>query len=153
MAIRVDVPGRTFDYVLKADRASDQKTVFVLRPLAWEEDAEVKELSPLMPEQAMNIYAITSICAAEKREMTIEEIGRINEIVPHDARYMHKLTAQLARAVHFGVVSIKNLQDLQGNPAKMAGPEFARIGRAEEIREIGAEIMRISQLPEDTEKN
>ena len=47
MAIRIINPASTVEYVLKSDRESDNPTVFVLRPLTWEQFGEVTRASPL----------------------------------------------------------------------------------------------------------
>ncbi len=153
MVQKVENPGRTVKYMLKDDRESDAPTHFILRPLTWEEHSEVVEDSPFTPQQAIEISAVTETARSEKRELTAEEVARVNEIVPNNMAYLRRLTKQMALAVRYGVTKIENLQDFDGNPVKMGGAEFARYGSPEAIRELGDEILRISRLPEGAAKN
>lgn len=153
MALKIDKPGRSKDYILNADRNSGNPTIFTLRPLTWEEYAETLNLSPLTPGQAVEISVISNTAKNEGRDLTADEMARIQEITSVIPEYYRKLTAQFAFAVRHGVINIKGLQDLEGNPLKMNGADFARHGDPKAISELGSEIIKISKLGEDAEKN
>jgi len=150
MALRVDKPGRKQEYVLIADRESSKPTKFMIRPLTWEEMAEILELAPMTMEQAVKINAIVQTAKEAKRALTAAENQRIGEIAPQSAL---KMTKQHALALRYGVSDILGLEDLDGNPLSMTSLAFARHASAEVINEIGAEILRISQHSEDAIKN
>lgn len=152
MALRIDKPGRREEYVLNADRESSEPTVFELRPLTWEEMAEVNEQVPMTPEQALQVAAIVAPARAEGRELNEDEILRIHEAVPMDVRHLRKVTKQMAVAARYGIARIRNLLDLDGNVIEMGSAEFARQAPAEALREIGARVLEISRHPGDTIK-
>lgn len=148
MALKIEKPGRREEYVLEADRESSQRTVFDLRPLQWEEQAEVNEHAPMTQEQAIKIAAILAPVRAEERNLTREETARIVEVAPMDAGYTRRSTKQAAIAVRYGVTAIRGLVDSEGNPVEMSSAEFARAAPGSVLRELGARIMEISRLEE-----
>ncbi len=149
MALKIEKPGRRQEYTLLADRESSQPTVFELRPLTWEEMAEMQELSPLTLEQSLRITAIVAAAKAEARALTQDDLNRVEEIAPTDGTRLKKLTQQHALAVRYGVVNIRGLVDIEGNPIEMIGSELARHAPTPVLHELGAEIVRISRLDED----
>lgn len=149
MALKIEKPGRREEYTLGADRESSQPTVFELRPLSWEEMAEMQELSPLTLDQSLRITAIVAAAKAAARALTQDDLKRIEEIAPTDGTRLKKLTQQHALAVRYGITGIRGLVDLNGDPTEMGGPEFARQAPATVLHELGAEIVRISRLAED----
>lgn len=149
MALKIDKPGRHEEYILLADRESSQPTVFDLRPLSWEEMAEVNEHAPMTQEQAVKVVAIMAPARAEGREMSKEEMARMAEVAPMDATYTRRATKQAAIAARYGVTGIRGLVDLEGKPIQMSSAEFARSAPGLVLRELGAEIIRISRLEED----
>ena len=154
MALRVEKTGRRSEYILKADRESSQPTKFILRPLTWEEEAEASEITAAMPmsaDQALQINSITAKAKDEGRDienLSAEELARICEIAPPDARSVNSFTKQHAVRVRYGILDILNLIDLNDQEVKMSGAEFARQAPAEVIFELGLEIQRLSRLPE-----
>ena len=154
MALRVEKTGRRSEYILKADRESSQPTKFILRPLTWEEEAEASEITAAMPmsaDQALQINSITAKAKDEGRDienLSAEELARIVEIAPPDARSVNSFTKQHAVRVRYGILDILNLIDLNDQEVKMSGAEFARQAPAEVIFELGLEIQRLSRLPE-----
>lgn len=149
MALKIDKPGRSEEYTLKADRESSAPTVFEIRPLTWEEMAEVNEYAPMTPEQAVKIAAIMAPARAEGRDMTSEEFARIDAIAPMDAAYTRRATKQAAIAVRYGLTGIRNLVDLKGEPTEMTAVEFARNAPGSVLRELGGRIVEISRLEDD----
>lgn len=149
MALKVEKPGRREEHILLADRESSQPTVFELRPLSWEEMAEVNEHAPMTQEQAVKVVAIMAPARAEGREMTKDEMARMAEVAPMDATYTRRATKQAAVAVRYGVIGIRGLVDLDGKPMEMSSAEFAKSAPGSVLRELGAEIIRISRIEED----
>jgi hypothetical protein len=152
MALRIEKPGKRVEYVLKADRESSAPTKFFLRPITWEEKAEMGEVAAMTLEQALGINAITSSAAAEKRELTEAELKRIAEIAPLDASGVRRLTKQHAIAVRYGVVDVEGMLDRDDQPLKMSGAELARFLTRDAILELGTEIVRLSSYSEDAIK-
>ena len=148
MALRIEKPGRREKYSLEADRESSQPTVFELRPLTWEEMAEVNEHAPMTQEQAVKVAAIVAPTRAEKRDLSPDEIARIAEVAPMDAAYTRRSTKQAAIAVRYGVTGIRGLLDSDGNPQDMSSVEFAKSAPASVLRELGGQIIRLSRLEE-----
>lgn len=159
MALRVNKSNKPTEYILLADRASSQPTKFLLRPLSWEEDTEAEDLAPAQTmtlEQAQAVGEVMQKVRADGRspaELTPEEIARINEIAPSDARRVNALTKQHAVRCRYGIVEIRGLLDQDDQPMKMSGAEFARTAPKEVIFELGTEILRISKLAEAEIKN
>lgn len=149
MALKIDKPGRSKEYILQADRESSSPTVFEFRPLTWEEMAELNEYAPMTAEQAVQIAAIMASARAENRELTPEESERIAQILPLDATYTRLATKQAAVAVRHGITRILNLVDLDGNRLEMSGAEFAKYAPGSALRELGQEIIKNSRLEED----
>lgn len=152
MALQIEKPGKKSEYILKADRDSSAPTKFLLRALTWDEKGEVGELAPMTLEQALQINAITTPAAAEKRELTPEELSKVAEIAPMDKTVMRQITRQHAIAVRHGVVEILGLLDTDGQPMTMSPAEFARHAPGTVLTELGTEILRISQYSEDAIK-
>jgi hypothetical protein len=71
---------------------------------------------------------------------------------PHRRTHTRQ-TKQMALAVRYAVVKIEGLQDLEGKSIAISGSEFAKHGHREAIYELGAEILRLSQLSEADAKN
>lgn len=153
MAIRVHRPGKVFEFILEADRESAQPTVFDIRPLSWEEDEQIKAISPLTPEQSLQINAIRLHAESERRGLSVEELARINEIAPADREFMGRLTAQMARAAGFGLAGVRNLVDLDGAAIEAAAADVLRMLSADQVRELGAEVIRITRLSAADAKN
>lgn len=154
MALKMTKPGKTREYVLRADRASQQQTYFDLRLLTHEQIDELEELSPMSAEQAARIAAIMAEAhAAGRAEPTEDEMQRINEVAPMDRAYMRKLLRQCKRAVELGVVRIRGLIDDEGNALEMGAEEFARTAPKTVLFELGTEILRSSKPDEDFIKN
>lgn len=149
MALKVEKPGRHEEYILLADSESSQPTVFEMRPLSWEEMAEVNEHAPMTQEQAVKVVAIMAPARVEGREMTKDEMARMAEVAPMDATYTRRATKQAAVAVRYGVIGIRGLVDLDGKPMEMSSAEFAKSAPGSVLRELGAAIIRISRLEED----
>lgn len=149
MGLSIDGPGSRSEYILKADRESSAPTRFSLRPLTWEEKAEVGEMAIMTLEQAMQVHAITGAAEAEGRELTEEELARIAEIAPLDNSSSRRITKQHATAVRYGVVEIAGLIDRDGKPLKMTSAEFARFAPAPVLVELGTEILKRSQWSGD----
>lgn len=153
MAIRVHRPGKVFEFTLEADRESAQPTVFDIRPLSWEEDEQIKALSPLTPEQSLQINAIRLHAESEGRGLSVEELARINEIAPADREFMTRLTAQMAQAARFGLAGVRNLVDLDGAVVEATPAEVLRMLSADQVRELGTEVIRITRLSVVDAKN
>jgi hypothetical protein len=158
MALRIEKPGRTAEYVLLADRESSQPTKFILRPLTWEEENEAEEHAPpqsMTAAQAAAIGEVMQQVRAEGRDttdLTAAEIARINEIAPPDARRINLMTKQHAVRCRHGIVEIRGLLDRDDKPMTMTGAEFARRAPQDAIWELGVEIQRLSRLSEDVIK-
>ncbi len=150
--LRIQRPTKRTEYILEEDRDSSAPTVFVLRPLTWDQVAEVGSASPLSPEQAQAHAAIFLAAQREGRELTVAELNEINKIAPMNAQYLRALTHQMAIAARYGVAEIRNAIDFEGAPLTINAVEFVEHGRAEHVRELGGEVMRISQFAEDAIK-
>ena len=148
MALKIEKPGKRTEYILLADRESSAPTRFILRALSWEQSAEIGELAALSFEQALKIAAITAPSRDEKRELTPDEINRINEVAPMDSKAAIRLTRQHAIAVRYGVAEIVGLLDGDGQPYALSGVEFAAVAPDIVLHELGTEIMRISRYSE-----
>lgn len=149
MALKFDKPGRRTDYVLKADRESEQLTVFVLRPLTWIEMDEVNAETPFTEEQAMQIAIIAAPARVEKRALTAKELQQIEAASPRDSHYVKRLTRYFARAARFSLVEIRGLLDLAGNPTEAKPEEFLAHAPVEVLHELGAQAIEISRHSED----
>jgi hypothetical protein len=153
MAWQVEKPGKRVEYILKADRESSAQTKFFLRPLSWEERTEVGELAPMTLEQAMQIYAITSVAEKENRELTPEEVEHIAAVAPMDRSKARQMFRQHALAVRYGLERIEGLQDKEGNPLDLNAAEFVRLTRSTAVLvELGTEILKITGYSEDALK-
>lgn len=152
MALQIERPGKSIEYILTADRESSAPTKFFLRSLTWEEKAEVGELAPMTLDQAIQINAITGPASEEQRELTAEELERIAAIAPMDKTMARQLTKQHAIAVRYGVVEINGLLDRDSQPLKMSGAELARLAPGAVLMELGTEILNISRHSEDAIK-
>ena len=148
MALQIEKPGTNREYILNADRASSAPTKFQLCTLSWKERNEIGELAPLRFDQAVKIAAITQEARAENRELSPEEIERIDAIAPMDAKSAGRMLHQHALAVRYGVTSIDGLLDGDGMPLKMSGADFSQHAPDEVLHELGAEIIRISAYSE-----
>mgnify|MGYP001619704240 CR=1 FL=1 len=145
MALQIEKPGKRTEYILQADRESSSPTKFMLRSLTWEQMGEIGELALLSFEQAMKIAAIVQPSREEKRTLTSEEIQRVNDIAPMDAKSAARLTQQHAIAVRYGVAEISGLLDEEGQPYALSAAELARIAPSEVLHELGTQIMEISR--------
>lgn len=152
MALQLERPGKTSEYILKADRESAAPTRFLLRALTWDEKGEVGELAPMTLDQALQINAITAPAAAEQRDLTSEELSRIAAITPMDKTTARQLLRQHSIAVRYGVAEIRGLIDTDGQPLTMSPAEFARSAPGSVLTELGTEILRISSYSEDAIK-
>ena len=152
MAIRVQKSGQRVEYILKADRKSSAPTVFVLRPLTWEENLEMQEFGLMTLEQAARINEIALRAKAAKRELTAEELAEINRISPMDMADMRKLVRQHATAVRYGVVEIRGATDLDGKPLEISAAEFAKAAPPAVLHELCDEILSLSRFAEDAIK-
>lgn len=154
MALRLPAFDERIDYILAEDRASELPTVFELRRLTGAEQTQVAALTPISDASVMlEVAAIHARARAEKREPTAEEIARIEEIIPMDAAFLEKRMRQQRLAASLGVVGIRHMLDAQGKPSTLSGAEFAEKCPPRWVAEIGDEVMRLSQLPDDTRKN
>lgn len=150
--MRIRKPGITKEYVLREDRESATPTVFTLRQLTWEENAKLHELSPMSTETALQVHAITSKAMADGRELTDDEAHEINRLQKVDAEFINKLNRQMAQAVRFGVVEIRDLYDMDGHPLHVSVNDFVTQADPATLRELGEEIIRFTRLTEDTAK-
>lgn len=148
MAVKVQKSGQRVEYVLKEDRDSAAPTVFVLRPLTWEENLEMQEFGLMTLEQAARINEIVLRAKAAKRELTTEELAEINRISPMDMADMRKLVRQHATAVRYGVVEIRGVTDLDGKPLEISAAEFAKAASPAVLHELSDEILSISRFGE-----
>ena len=73
--------------------------------------------------------------------------------MPISADYMLQITAAYARALRYGLVEIRDLQDEHGEPMPLPVPDFIRGAPGSIIQELGQELMRISRLSETERKN
>lgn len=153
MTLMLNKPGKTSEYVLRADRESAQKTYFDLRTLTAEEIEELEDLAPMTEEQALKLVAIMAQAHAEERDPNDDEIARMNEVVPMDRAYMRRLHRQCQRAVRVGLVGIRGMLDRDGKPLDMSAEDFARYAPKPIVFELGAEIQRRSRPAEDFIKN
>lgn len=172
--MRIVNPASRFEYVIEADRASEAKTVFVLRPLTWSERQDLVASAPFSPEL---IEALTEVrerctkakaaldawCESEQREPGAEELAAcmpnaddtrlLNAIDPQwrafelrQARWYGEICAQ-------GIVGIRGLVDQDGNPLDTSVEKFCAVADVNVLVELGDEIMRISRLSEALRKN
>lgn len=150
MAIRIKKPSQV-DYVLFADRESQVKTVFVLRPLTWAELDEVNDISVYTPEQATQINAVREAALADGRgpdEFTEEEQRRVNEIAPPTREYLRRLTHYYLAALRRGLLEIRNVMDENGSPCALPPDEFLAAASPQVIRELGAEVLGVTRHSE-----
>ncbi|NOY63587.1 MAG: hypothetical protein GXP10_10655 [Gammaproteobacteria bacterium] len=152
MAIRVAVNNVTSEYVLQREREEQKPTVFMVRRLRWEEKSHVRELSTLTLEQALKISSIHSAAQAEGRDLTQDDAQQIAAIQPPTEGYLRNLTQQCAQAVVYGCVDICGALDEDGEPVAITAKQFVEMGDAEDIREVGSEIIRISELSIEKKK-
>ncbi len=150
--LRIQRPTKRTEYILEEDRASSAPTVFVLRPLTWDQFAEASAANPLTPEQAQAQAAIYLQAQREGRELTVAEIVKMEQIAPKTPEYRRGLTKQYAIAVRYGVVEIKGAVDDEGKPWDLGAVEFSTYALGQHIQEVGMEIMRISGFIEDAIK-
>jgi hypothetical protein len=153
MVLKVGIPVRTVEYILKDDPDPNAPTRFILRPLTSEEYSEFRAKSPLTIGQMVQIDEVTKAARDEGRELTAEEQTRIVEITQNDLKYALRAMKQMALVVRYGVLKIENLQDLNGNPVEISGAEFAGRADPDMMCELGLEILRITRLPEGAAKN
>lgn len=153
MAVVIHKPGKTTEYVLRADRASAAATVFDIRPLTWEEKEQIEDLAPMTQEQAIQIAAIMTAANSDGREPNETELARMNEVMPIDRAYMRKLLRQCVRAVRFGLVRIRGMIDDDGNAIELSPEDFARQAPKGLLLELGSEILRNSKGDEGFIKN
>lgn len=153
MAVRVLNPEKTVDYILKSDRDSEAPTVFVLRPLTWEQAGEFMQAAPLTPQQAARIQAITSRAREEGRELTPDESEQINAIAPNGVELVLNTSRHYAVAIRHGLVEIRGLLDQTGAAMQVTPAEFARRGSPAMLEELANEILSMSVLSEDARKN
>ncbi len=148
MALKVSKPGRRTEYVLQADRESEQKTVFELGPLTQEEIGQFNAMTPLTPMQSMQLAVVVSPSIAEGRQLNDEELSRIQELVPNANAPDHAnaVFRQYGYAVRRGVKAIRDLLDDEGNPQTMDAAAFVEVADRTSVIELGIEILRISQL-------
>lgn len=148
MALQIEKPGKRIEYILKADRESSQPTKFFLRALTRDQVGEIGELANLNQIQAMKIAAIVGPSRAEKRALNEDEIERINEVAPMDAKAAGRLLKQHALAARYGIAEIVGLVDENGSPYALSGAEFAEIAPGEVLHEIGSVILENSRYSE-----
>lgn len=153
MAIRIINPASTVEYVLKSDRESDNPTVFVLRPLTWEQFGEVTRASPLPPEAWQEINRIATLAEADGRDLTEEEQARMKVLAPDGIDATMQLNRQFSVALEAGLVEIRGLLDQQGSAMACTPKEFARCAHPEMLGELAGEILNLSHLSGDDRKN
>lgn len=153
MAVVMHKPGKTTEYVLRADRASSAPTAFDLRPLTWEEMEQIEDLAPMTQEQAIQIAAIMTEANTAGREPNETELARMNEVMPIDRAYMRKLLRQCVRAVRFGLARIRGMLDDDGNAIELSPDDFVRQAPKGILLELGSEILRNSKGDEGYLKN
>ena len=148
MALKVSKPGKLTEYVLQADRESEQKTFFDLRPLTQEEIGQFNAMSPLTPEQSLRMAVIVTPSIVEGRQMNDEELVRVQAVVPNANAPDHAnaVFRQYAYVVRRGVTGIRGLLDETGAAQEMTAATFVEQADRPTVIEIGIEILRISQL-------
>ncbi|MBI1397022.1 MAG: hypothetical protein GC151_13680 [Betaproteobacteria bacterium] len=152
MAVRVINPAQTVEYILEADRESEDPSVFVLRPMTWEQLAEFQATNPLDPERGAEISRVIGVAREEKRELTPEEAKRIDELAG-GVKAMLSMNRHYAKAVSFGLVEVRGLLDQNRKPIQCAPEEFIRMSTTEILSELTGEILSMSRLSEDDRKN
>jgi hypothetical protein len=153
MAVKVLNPAQRIEYVLTSDRESDAPTIFVLRPLTWEQFGTIMEHAAISAEQWMKITEIRNRATAEEREISDREKEEIGAIAPSGVDLQMRLNRQYAVAVELGVTEIRGLVDRNGSPLPLAPGEFARCASPEMLGELYDEIARLSTLTENDRKN
>jgi len=138
-------PGITEPYILKADRESDNPTIFNIRQLSWEEMNEVNSDPPMTIEDAVKVKTIMGRAKEESRELNDEEVKIINDINLSDHEMLHKANIQQAKIVEFSLESIEGALDENNEVMELTTKDFITYARIDDIREIGLAIMALSQ--------
>ena len=146
-------PGQTKDYILEADRESDEPTVFEFHQLSWKEMASVNKEAALTMDQAIQVNAIYVLAKSEDRELTDDEKKRVTEIAPMGTEMIHRLNMQHSKAVKLGLEKIKNLRDENNQPLEISIEEFEKFADRAVVRELGTAIIQFSGFNEKNSKN
>jgi hypothetical protein len=150
--VKLPNPARRFDYILEADRQTDNPTIWVLRRLTWEELAEFLAGAPFMPGDALQVAEISRAAAAEGRSLNDQEIQRVNERLPTGADFSLKLRRWYARALERALVEVRNVLDDDNRPLALPPAELLKLMPSAAIMELGGHLLQIS-TPEADSKN
>lgn len=146
-------PTKRREYILEADRGSDNPTVFVLRRLTREEFFEFAALAPFSAQQAEAIERIVRAARRERRALNADEQAALAQIMPDTRAALRALTRANEFAARCGLVEIRNLLDEEMRPLEMSVADFARFAPADVIQELGAAVIDWSVLAEAERKN
>jgi hypothetical protein len=146
-------PAKRRDYVLEADRGSQQPTVFVLRRLTREEFLEFSALAPFTLDQAARIQRITQAARAEGRDLDDAERRELATVVPDIKAASRLLVRAHEYAAARGVAEIRDLVDEDLRPLEMSVAEFLRFAPADVVQELGSAVIEWSVLTEAERKN
>jgi len=132
------------EYILEADRESDNPTVFVYRDLTEDEKETVSTMSSMTFIQAQEIQKIQGDTLGE--ELSPEQVKKIAVLMGNDPQtVLRNATKMYSQAVLKGLTEIKNMiDDETGEVIDVSVDDYVQYGNSADKRELGMHIMRAS---------
>jgi len=138
---------KTKEYILEADRGSDNPTVFHYRKLRWKEMNKLNKMKVMDIETAFEVTKIVNAAKNEGRDHTPEENARLKKLLKVDEEFLDKLAEMKAAACGMGLVKIEGMLDDDGEPYDIKVSDFVEIADGDVLREVGDVIILDSKIP------